>query len=1066
MLPQDVAPLIGRVLDPTLFDVGALIKNGDDDAHRSFLPLIVQDFRGGRAAAAAMSPVSRPSVILPSIGAAAVREPRADAAREGASLAQMALAVLRARRVTPAATRGVRYIWLDQTVRALGGAARPTVAAPLRDHYLTQIGAPIAWRNGDEGDGVRVAVLDTGVEAAHPDLRGQVVAVRNFTGEPGGVTDKFGHGTFVAAEIAGTGRASGGERRGVAFGARLVIGKVLGNDGTGLESWLMAGMEWAATRAKVISMSLGGLLPSDGTDPLSQAVNRLTAAHHVLFVIAAGNSGPADETVTSPGAAADALTVGAVDGSGRLAYFSSRGPEVGTFAIKPEIVAPGVNIAGARASGTTMGTPLSAWYVIDSGTSMATPLVAGSAAILAALHPTWDPAQLKADLVATAHPASGGDIYELGGGQLNIGTAVTDTIVAHAAVADLGTAGDGATRPIRSILSWTNTGKRAVTLDLSASLSAHSGAPAPSGTLTLSTSRIQIPPGGTAAATLVLRPGLLGTRPGLFEGVAVASAGQNEVRTLVRFYLRPHEYTLTVQATPLPGTAPGYMAWNGATVVDASDPDVAVFSDIVGPVKVPVGHYWIIGEVDDLTPGRPERSAITGQPDVNVSHDTTVTLNGAASVPVTASAVGHPTLMSTVSVHEERQIGGVVYGTDVYADLFNPVPVTRALLYAQPTGTSTVGSFRAYAANLLVSPPSSRARYLYDLYRPLGGRIPASVAYVVTPGAAARLARVTERFYAIDGNTTQISDTRYGLTASGFLAVDSQNGTEPSGTVRTDCLSASPYMGWDEEVGRPLPFAPLNYPGAWAMELPAFVSYPLGSRQVQDWAKQPFRPGPYSGASSVSLCAPLPVTRDLGYIHVELVDLQDLPDGFDCLGGATPLPGWPEHTSRVMRLYLARRLLGTSRMSVGTFAVPARAASYQLTYADNTSQALPVSTQTSTTWTFQSAAPVGTALVRIPLLVVDYSLPLNLDNRPDGYTAMLTVRCIVGPRPAVTAFRVWTSTTGGHSWLPALVRSIGGGRFAVILPQVAKGVAVSLRVSAITRDGRGIDQTILTAYHG
>ncbi|MEV0825068.1 S8 family serine peptidase [Nonomuraea rubra] len=97
----------------------------------------------------------------------------------------------------------------------------------------------------------------------------------------------------VASTVAGTGAASGGKERGVAPGARLHVGKVLDNAGEGQESWVLAGMEWAARteRAKIISMSLGAQA-TDGTDPLSAAVNQLSAETGALFVVAAGNSGP------------------------------------------------------------------------------------------------------------------------------------------------------------------------------------------------------------------------------------------------------------------------------------------------------------------------------------------------------------------------------------------------------------------------------------------------------------------------------------------------------------------------------------------------------------------------------------------------------------------------------------------------------------------------------------------------------------------------------------------------------------------------------------------------------
>ena len=120
-------------------------------------------------------------------------------------------------------------------------------------------------------------------------------------------------------------------------------------------------MEWAAAEgAKVVNMSLGGG-PTDGTDPLSQAVNDITAQTGTLFVVAAGNEGQ-DESVGTPGAAASALTVGAVDRNDQLAEFSSRGPRQGDAGLKPEITAPGVGIIAARAAGTAMGEPVDNLY--------------------------------------------------------------------------------------------------------------------------------------------------------------------------------------------------------------------------------------------------------------------------------------------------------------------------------------------------------------------------------------------------------------------------------------------------------------------------------------------------------------------------------------------------------------------------------------------------------------------------------------------------------------------------------------------------------------------------------
>ena len=141
---------------------------------------------------------------------------------------------------------------------------------------VEQIHAPQAWAAGFDGSGAKVAVLDTGYDPTHPDLAGRVSSSSNFTTDPG-VVDGNGHGTHVASTIAGSGAASGGFYEGVAPGASLMVGKVLGNDGMGDDSWVLAGMQWAvANGADVVNMSLGGD-PGDGTDPLSQASTSLSA---------------------------------------------------------------------------------------------------------------------------------------------------------------------------------------------------------------------------------------------------------------------------------------------------------------------------------------------------------------------------------------------------------------------------------------------------------------------------------------------------------------------------------------------------------------------------------------------------------------------------------------------------------------------------------------------------------------------------------------------------------------------------------------------------------------------
>ncbi|MDQ2876427.1 MAG: S8 family serine peptidase, partial [Actinomycetota bacterium] len=946
--------------------------------------------------------------------------------------------------------------------------AAAAAGQPL-DHNLTQIGAPAAWQAGDTGRGVTVAVLDTGIDASHPDLQGQITAEQNFTDSPDTV-DQFGHGTFVAGEVAGTGAASGGARRGVAFGARLAIGKVLSDDGSGDDSTVLAGMQWAASTAgaKVISMSLGSDSPSDGTDPLSEALNQLSAADHVLFVVAAGNAGPADQTVGSPGAADAALTVGAVDGTGTLASFSSRGPRPGDGAIKPEIMAPGVDIAGLRAAGTALGPILSPSYVTLSGTSMATPEVAGAAADLFQAHPGWSPEQIKADLVDTAAPASGGDLFQVGEGVLSIGVALASPVVAGQATVNAGNIPFGTTRPVTGTLTWTNPSGQPVTLKLSADLENRDTHATPAGAIGLSSRQLTVPAGGTASATVSLDPAVLDRAPGFYEGHVVARAGQQAVTVTVPVgaFAVPQLHQLTLRATALPGTAAGQMAAS-AQVINVDDPDllnapVTFDSSGTGTIQVPPGRYWVIGEVDDLNPDD-SRSALVGPPEVTVTRDTTVLLDGARAVPEKASVTGHRTLPVQMTLEVERAFAGQIDGFQ-FVDFS---PGADPHLYAQPSGRVSVGTYTVISTYRLASPADVTQPYVYDLVKSFD-HDPASLNDVVGPAQQARLARIDMRFSAVGGDHSDMSEDRIGIDKNGFGAVENP-GQVPGGSARTDFITpGNGITQWTDEASAPVTLDGQKSVLDWVIENPHPEQVTAGARSVEAVAREPFAPGPESATfSATSFCQPLPSTRRVGDIHVELTDLQDLPDEFDCLGGSNPNPGWNDSTSRTMTLSQDGKVLGTEHASAADFNAPATAGTFRLTYTDDTSAAVPVSTRTDTAWTFRSAPAAGTAMDPLPLLLVGYDLPLNLDNHPDGQNAVLTVARVAGTTPApVTSVRFWTSTDQGKTWQAVTVRPAGPGRYAVTLPKVSTGQSVSLRASASDAGGSSVDQTIITAYTG
>lgn len=302
----------------------------------------------------------------------------------------------------------VEHLWLDLPVKALLDASVPLIQVPR------------VWESGLRGQGMRIAILDTGIDPGHPDLAGRIAASATFADHS--VVDENGHGTHVAGIAAGNGSASGGQYRGVAPEASLYIGKVLGRDGSGMTSDVMAGIEWAVEqKAQVIGMSLGGAAPCDGSDALSVTCDA-AVERGIVVCVAAGNEGPGRYTVGSPGCARLVITVGASDDNDKIAHFSSRGP-TSDGRVKPDITFPGVDIVAPRARSTAMGRVVDEYYTEASGTSMATPHAAGAAALILQANPDLTPAQVKEVLMRTA-VSLGEDANAQGAGRADVYRAV------------------------------------------------------------------------------------------------------------------------------------------------------------------------------------------------------------------------------------------------------------------------------------------------------------------------------------------------------------------------------------------------------------------------------------------------------------------------------------------------------------------------------------------------------------------------------------------------------------------------------------------------------------------
>jgi len=384
------------------------------------------------------------------------------------------------------------------------------VQADLQDS-VPLIGAPSVWAMSDgtgrpvTGQGVRVAVLDTGIDYTHPDLGGclgptcKVIGGYDLVNNDNDPMDDNGHGTHVAGIV-----AANGTLKGVAPGASLMAFKALDDRGSGWNSTIIAGLERAADPdsnpttddgAQVINLSLGGAGTPDG--PMSQAVDH-AVEQGIVVVAAAGNSGPTPEMVGSPGVARKALTVAASDKYDYLADFSSRGPVPGyPDLIKPDLTAPGVSITSTVPYYGNLGSP-SRYRNLD-GTSMAAPHVAGSAALLKQLYPTWTPEVIKASLINTAKDL-GRDMFEQGTGRVDVYAAATAR--ATLAPGSLALGADDLSQSVWLVsgtLTLTNWSASASTWSLALSHALPAGV-----TASLSASNVTLTPGESRVLTLSL----------------------------------------------------------------------------------------------------------------------------------------------------------------------------------------------------------------------------------------------------------------------------------------------------------------------------------------------------------------------------------------------------------------------------------------------------------------------------------------------------------------------------------------------------------------------------------
>ncbi|CCH32650.1 S8 family serine peptidase [Actinosynnema sp. NPDC047251] len=1012
LVPSDVAPLIAADrVDAELFDLTAMVADGLDDAHSAHLPLIVQYDPGSvLAAAVAPPPGAADGFVLSSINARSVVQHKDQAGVFWPAVA---------------GAGAVRKVWRNGKVTA------------LLDRSVPQVGAPQAWAGGFDGTGVKIAVVDTGIDTTHPDLDGgKVVAEANFSSEPD-ASDGNGHGTHVASTAAGTGEATAVVRRGVAPGAALLNAKALDRQGNGTDDAVIRALEWAAAQdADVINMSVGGG-PATGPDAVSMAVDAVSRDSGALVVAAAGNLGNFEGTITSPGWADEALTVAAVNHEDVLADFSSIGPRGGDLAIKPDLVAPGVGIVAARASGTTGSPIVDERYARRSGTSMATPHVAGAAAILAQQHPAYGNTQLKDALISTARTGAGMSPYEQGGGRLDVARAFAQRVYAGPGTLNLGyLRWPHPAEPVSRAVTFTNATAAEVTLDLSLQVTHQDGSTPPAGMFTVDRPRVTVPAGGTASVAVALDPAAGPT--GRYVGYLVGTGGDTVVHTSVGVFVEPETHEVSVTAVAHSGrlqAASRVVLWSPASghleqYVEGDRPTVTF--------RVPPGTYTAVGFLSsaDDSGDRVTETAFVGDLELAVTDDTALTLDGRTANRIVVDTE-LPTTTNGVSLGFHRALDG-------QDDSDSQLTPRNVPAFAAPTEPVTKGDFEFYSKWDLIAPPDDQGSppaYEYDLFLSERQRVPEVLSYRADHTNTATL----DTWYRADTPDTPGMDVRWAARPDYRHRKEFQR-TVPRPGKRTYFVSAGDVR-WTHEVWM------TRAPGDLASFTGAPTSYRLGEVLREEWFGRPAGPGPRGLVP--------PATRTGDTLDLRIAPYVDTGGHWNNQLAARDVHRTTLHAN-------GEQVVDYN--GVPGLSVPVRPdpTTYRLNYTNERSAPWwQYSTRTDTTWTFGSSRPADGRTDRIPLLELMFRPQLDEYNRAPGggsYGFPLHVGHVAGATGApIASVTGRASSDDGRTWSPMRLLDLGGGDYVAQLQHPASG-AVSLHVTATDTAGNAIDQTIIRAY--
>ncbi len=1037
VIPSDAAPLLAAgLLDEALFNVTALARDDVAGPDTAGPPLIVTfDATRARAATADVSAAGvERTHALPSINGVAVAPAAGSAGAfwqwlTGGGGPDRAADLAAGRATSPATRAGVAKVWLDGRAHLLLDESGP------------RIGLPRARAAGLTGQGVTVAILDGGIKADHPDLAGRITESRDFTNTRPDASDMFGHGTHVAGIVAGSGAASGGRYEGVAPQALLINGKVCILNNCSFSA-IIAGMEWAAPRARIVNMSLGGD-PSDGSDPLSLALDALAVQHGTLFVVAAGNTGRT-QSIGNPASAREAFAVGNTTKQDVVSPRSSRGPGLGSFAIKPDLAAPGTDIVAARAPGTIAGDddPVDGNYTRLSGTSMAAPHVAGAAALLLEAHPEWSAAQLRDALTSTATPLANATVYEQGAGRLDVGRAATQAVIASGNLSfNLNLWPHEQPASSRTV-TYTNHGDAPVTLQLALNVADEAGTPAPSGAFSVDPATLVVPARGAAEASVTYDP--IDRTTSLFGGQLIATDGTTSLVTPVGAYQEPERYNLTIRAI---GRAASFSVLAFATNERAGEipgdrPQLVRLNTANDTVtlRLPRGRYEVDGIILSTgLPGDPERfsSTLASRPGIALDADTTIVLDATRGRRVTARVDG----VEATSVSDVLALTAHV-GGDRYVNAFAEGSSTTAL-YAIPTAPVRDRLYVLTYEPQLGIPDATSYSTLYNLTFVTSGRIPDHLAFRTSLRDLALL----RTDYHAQGVPDLMFRADFGFPRDLPLGLGRQALRSTLPARRVEYFTAHPDIAW-------------SHFGDTSIDLGNSRLFTYRPRDVRSvaWNRAPLGPGfvqrPVFGSGR---------REDAIIVRVPLFNENQEGHAFN----ATFLPPGVTGSTTLSRGGTAVGI--TDFPCAGTFPVPAQPARYTLTCSGMRDLTLSnLGTRAEATFTFMDPGPAA-GEQSLPLLAVRATgAVFAFNSAPAGriFPLLLNVdRPANAVRAPIETLRLEASYDDGVTWTRVVVARLpGSDRAVAILRHPAGPGFVSLRAYAADARGNSVAQTMIRAY--